>query len=190
MKTKSEIRTKYLNVRKNLDTHFCYNTSEKIIKKVINIDEYKKTDILYVYANVNNEVYTGSLIEHALHSNKIVACPKVTDNTMHFCRIYSIDSLVPGKFGIREPDNEDVIDSDGLIIVPGVAFDKYCSRIGYGGGYYDRFLQYHNFFTIAPAYEMQIANKLPAEHFDKKVDMIITEQNIYTNQNQLQTQRG
>ena len=179
MDAKNKIRRDYIEARKDLNADFCNDASNIILNKIINNDLYKKSETLYIYVDTGNEVHTRKLIEHSLKLNKKVACPKVSGRKMCFIKIDTIADLMPGKFGIYEPVGNEAVSSDGLIIVPGVAFDKNCSRIGYGGGYYDRFLAERSFHTIALAYEMQILEYIPTCKFDVKVEMIITEKNIY-----------
>lgn len=91
------------------------------------------------------------------------------------------EDLQPGAYGILEPTGEYKADGyDGLLIMPGVAFDEECHRIGYGGGFYDKYLKTHpDLHTIAVAFELQMYRELPFEEHDIKPEKVITEKHIY-----------
>lgn len=100
---------------------------------------------------------------------------------MEFCSLSSFEQLVPGTYGILEPDGTDVSEQkNGLMLVPGVAFDKLRNRIGYGKGYYDRYLKAHPLLhTIALAFDLQIVSKIKAQEQDVKPELLLTESCIY-----------
>ncbi len=101
---------------------------------------------------------------------------------MSFYLVESEKELVRGAFGILEPtgESERAPGDDGLVIIPGIAFDKHYNRIGYGKGYYDRYLSAHpNLFKLALAFDIQLVDKIPAEECDCRMDMIFTETLMY-----------
>ena len=105
---------------------------------------------------------------------------------MYFYYITSLEQLSPGSMGILEPDSDlcvlldkNDVKSNDIFVCPGVAFDKEGSRLGYGGGFYDRYLRMFNNKKIAFAYEIQILDSIPMGEYDEKVDVIFTESNIY-----------
>ena len=113
---------------------------------------------------------------------KKVAAPKVVGEDMIFYQISQPEDLEPGYFGIREPKTSlPVADGeDGLMIMPGVAFDNQRHRVGYGGGFYDRYLSKHtSHFTAALAFEFQMMEEVPTEPTDLLPDVVITEKTIY-----------
>jgi len=141
-------------------------------------EEYKKSKNIYVYVNYNQEVITTDIIKKSLAVGKNVYIPKVYDDVILFHQIRSYeDDLAPGAYGILEPTNNspDKL-RDGLLIMPGLAFDKKFHRIGYGGGFYDKYLALPNsHIKLAIAYDFQVLEQIEADEFDMKVDVIITQ---------------
>ena len=127
------------------------------------------------------EVGTRPLMLEAWKLGKTVWVPKVHGETMDFYEITSFDELKPGAYGILEPDaGIPASADDGLMIMPGVAFDTNRNRVGYGGGYYDRYLESHpQLHTLALAFDMQVLFEVPAEEQDIKPQLLVTETNIY-----------
>jgi 5-formyltetrahydrofolate cyclo-ligase len=100
---------------------------------------------------------------------------------MAFYEVHSKNDLVPGPFHIPEPRAglEPVINLKGLMLVPGVGFDLLGNRLGYGGGYYDRYVgQEQQVITVAPAYELQLQQSIPTQEHDARVRWIVTEQRL------------
>lgn len=183
IKKKSLIRKNALKLRKELSSSDREYASKVITDTLMSLDEYRKADTVLIYVSYNNEVDTHCIIDNMFAANKKVAVPKVTDKgVMKFYYINSMCELKPGAMGIMEPYicsdeymyNEN--DNDNVIcITPGVAFDKEGNRIGYGGGYYDRYLSHKNIYSIALAYNCQIVEKIDTQLTDRKMDMLITE---------------
>ena len=160
-------------------------SSQEVIDKSLLIEnllmkqeEYKKSKNIYVYVNYNQEVITTDIIKKSLAVGKNVYIPKVYDDVILFHQIRSYeDDLAPGAYGILEPTNNspDKL-RDGLLIMPGLAFDKKFHRIGYGGGFYDKYLALPNsHIKLAIAYDFQVLKQIEADEFDMKVDVIITQ---------------
>lgn len=174
MELKKQIRQQMIKQRKNMSYEEHKQKSSIICNKIINSDKYKKSKIIFCYAGINNEVCLTELIEHALKNNKKIAMPKVEGKDIDFYYISSIDKLIPGYYNIPEPDTKyPALESD-IIIVPGVAFSKKGERLGYGGGFYDRFLAENNIYSIGVGYDFQIFDSLPVEAHDIKIDKIIS----------------
>ena len=131
--------------------------------------------------SIGSEVGTGKMINHALSEGKNVLLPKVCGSELKFFGYYSGMRLETSAFGIPEPpDDESNLyppDKIGLIFVPGLCFDCEKNRLGYGGGFYDRFLQAHNIKTIAVCFDEQIAANgiIPVCQTDVKIGKIITD---------------
>ncbi len=144
------------------------------------IDEYKDAGCIFAYVSYNQEVRTKGMIERALADGKRVAVPKVNADIMNFRYISSLNDLKPGYMGILEPPDElecaDDEEAQVLMIMPGLAFDGTGNRVGYGKGYYDRYLTQHNktrYIKAALAYDFQIADSIEADAFDVKTDILI-----------------
>lgn len=150
-----------------------------------NWESYKSADLLLFYVSYRSEADTLQLIKEALEAGCKVAVPKVVGTDMVFYRITDISLLVEGYKGILEPDTGqcEAITGDlpkrSLLFVPGCAFDEAGGRMGYGGGFYDRFIeQYPDVLRVALAYEEQIVEEVPREVHDKPVDAIVTEKRL------------
>ncbi len=157
--------------------------SHKVCEKFLAQDFYKKADVIYPYLAYNTEIVTDEIIEQAWRDGKKVAVPKVLDDgLMEFYYIDSFDGISEGYCGIPEPDGGIVAkDEKVLILMPGLAFDREHNRIGYGGGFYDRYLERYadtNFTKVSLAYDFQIFDKLEVEEHDQKIDAVITEDGV------------
>ena len=184
-KDKKALRIEVLKKREDLLKKEKELLDKKILDKLYESDLYKTSKNIFVYVSFRDEINTIKLIERALLDNKNIYVPKVYNRTKTMKAIFvnSLDKLEKNKMGILEPKDDNlVIDRNDidLIIVPGAVFDKSFNRIGYGGGYYDRYLEeikYKN-NKMALAYDFQIIDKIEAESHDIKMDYIITEERI------------
>ena len=195
---KSDIRKASLAKRDALNNEEIEEKSRRIFEKLMELELYRGAENILVYASMRSEVITDDIILDALANGKKVFCPKVTDKNagvMEFVRIMSPEDLKEGYFGIREPeihqDSEIAVCSDTehseinkesgscktLVIMPGVAFDKSRSRIGYGGGFYDRYLKrYGSLISVALSFDCQIYDEeIPASNEDIRPVLILTE---------------
>ena len=146
------------------------------LSKLKELREFMNADWIYAYIACRNELETADIIIWCLSHGKHVAVPKVNGEIMHFYEITSLSDCVPGAFGILEPlgETKDRVTTSGFMLVPGLAFDKSGNRLGYGGGFYDKYLASHNGITTAAlGYDFQIVEKVPAEQHDKKMDYCI-----------------
>lgn len=160
--------------------------SRQIADTVKTIPEYAhaKTILFYV-SSKPNEVDTHALIREALDRGARVLVP-VTDfdrRKLDFSEIRQMDELIPARFGLLEPAPHAIrparASEADVIIVPGVAFDTACRRIGFGGGYYDRLLSGEHAPAIALSYEGQFVERAPVDSNDMPVDIIVTEHAVY-----------
>jgi 5-formyltetrahydrofolate cyclo-ligase len=175
------LRKRHLEKRESLLPEEVLKRSEKIKKALFRLSEYKQSKTILFYVSKGNEVRTIEMIKEAL-KEKTVVVPKADkkNKRLLISKIKSLDELDEGCFGILEPvtiSKIEIKDID-LIIVPCVAFDKSCNRIGHGGGYYDRFLKKIKIPRIGLAFESQIADEIPCEPHDIKLDRIITEKRV------------
>ena len=127
------------------------------------------------------EVGTKAIIKKAWELGKEVAVPKIVGNEMQFFYIKQFSDLTDGYKGILEPTTLQRADTeDGLVIMPGVAFDKRKNRIGYGKGFYDRFLNDHRqLHTIALCFTCQMVENIPIDEYDIRPQVLITEEMTY-----------
>lgn len=149
---------------------------------LINSKFYKSADLLLTYVSVGSEADTRKLIEYSIKKGKQVAVPFCKGKEMQFYEINGLDELIEGEFGIPSVNMGYTLPvnnfENALCIVPGLCFDLYGNRIGYGGGFYDRFLEKHKVPTAALTYERCICSKIPSDSFDVRINRIITENYI------------
>lgn len=159
---------------------------EAISRLFLDLDGYKQARRILFYASFRSEVTTWPLIQRAMAEGKMAALPKVlrAEKRLGIYSISSIDGLLDGYLGIREPAAlpEDELDPElpDIIVMPGAAFDRSGNRIGYGGGYYDRLLEKagQGSLRVALAYGVQMVDHIPSESHDRRVDMVITEDGV------------
>ena len=174
---KIEIRNKVKLCRQSMAPEQEAVWNEAILKKIMALKSVRLASCVYCYVSFQHEVGTKRVIECLLEMGKYVAVPKVNGKKLDFYALQSRRDLEPGVMGIMEP-KEDCLrirDLHAPVIVPGIAFDKEGRRIGYGGGYYDRFFEEEpEHEKIGIAYPFQIFDTVPAESHDKSMDMVIT----------------
>ena len=177
---KKEIRAIIKAQKQQLSPDKIKAYSSMVCNILCNEQIYKDAKVIYPYLAYNQEIITDTLIERAWVDGKAVAVPKCyEDNRMEFHRISSFEDTELGMFNIPEPKHGEIVDdNEVLIIMPGLAFDKEFNRIGYGGGFYDRYLdrkQNCRFIKVAFAYDFQLVDHIEADDHDYKVDIIITD---------------
>ena len=190
MTTKKQLRKEVLQLRDSLTELERKEKSDSITKRVSSINEFCDADQYLLFASFRSEVDTSSLLSQALESHKPVYVPKVLGKEMKFYQIESLDELEQGYQGIPEPreekhrEFEPIPDQKLFVLVPGAVFDKEGGRIGYGGGFYDKFLESlenkvprENLCKMAVAYGCQIIESgiIPQESYDISPDYIVTE---------------
>ncbi len=152
--------------------------SERACARILALEEYKSTQTVLCYHSVGGEVDTIRLIDRMKSDGKIVCLPAITGKGILEAR--RMDCLVPGAYGIPCPEGPVVPPEEiGLIVVPGLAFDKSCHRLGQGGGYYDRYLPRCRGATVGLAFDCQVVDDLPLEDHDVQLDKIATELTLY-----------
>ena len=137
---------------------------------------YQNAKTIYGYLPYNQEVRTVPMLEHALKDGKKVAVPKVYGEEMKFLYLDDLNAVAKGYAGIPEPIADEPVaqDETALVLMPGLAFDPQGHRIGYGGGFYDKFLAAEpNHPTLALCYEFQMLPKLDVEDHDIPVDTVL-----------------
>ena len=187
MLTKSELRKDVLKLRGAMSPEELKVKSDSVISRLQGLDEYRQARVVMAYVDFRNEVQTGALIESCLTGGKRICVP-ITDIAAKVLTPSEIKDfpgdLVPGAWGILEPRQECVRPLDpgeiDLVVVPGVAFDTNGDRLGYGGGFYDRFLPRTRTGTVfvALAFELQVRdNVYPGPH-DCPMHILLTEERV------------
>lgn len=185
---KSSLRSNYLTARRRIDPATKAALDARILERLAGFGIYADAGLVLAYVSYGNEVDTRAVIESALASGKRVAVPRVLPHKhkMDFYEIDGMDDLAVGFKGILEPKRGfrsplGTVDLLGSVcLVPGLVFDAAGHRIGYGGGYYDRFLQFYPGDKIALARSTQVSsNPLPTESRDVPVDFIVTDYGVW-----------
>ncbi|MFC2060879.1 5-formyltetrahydrofolate cyclo-ligase [Elusimicrobiota bacterium] len=178
---KDKLRKKHIGSRRELKTAEKERADLDILDKLKENPDIEGSTHIMVYASTPDEVDTCGLIDFLLDNGKKVYLPVVAGHDIKISRIDTREELVPGKFGIMEPQSEqwEFVDPDILdvVIVPGVCFTEDGIRLGRGGGYYDRFIKQLSRRTkvIGICYDMQIEEDIPCYDHDEKVDKIVTD---------------
>ena len=182
MQIKSELRRFYREKRKSLADK--ETKDQQICEGFLNSEFYENARTLLCYAALKGEIDIDSIMEKALLDGKRVSLPRCSDLSGNMCFYYinSLSDLTDGSFGIREPDPvtcEKVESfSDCVCLVPALAFDKSGYRLGYGKGYYDRFIKKFIIISVGLCYNEFLSDALPVEEHDEAVDYIATESEI------------
>ena len=188
--TKKEMRKKMLSLRDSLSEKERREKSREIAKRLFTLEEFQKAEVVLSYQSFRSEVETTEMNQKIRESGKSLYLPKTYADRkeMAFYRVYSDADLIPGYQGILEPQEKEPFTEKlvslkpekVLMLMPGAAFDDKGNRIGYGGGYYDRYLELHpQLHTLALAFDMQVLFEVPAEEQDIKPQLLVTETNIY-----------
>lgn len=180
---KKNLRAQYRQFRERLGPEQKLRLDSSIQSRLLALSEYAKAGIVLTYVSKPIEVDTAALIKAALANRKRVAVPRCLTDTygMEFYEIDSMDELERGSFGVLEPvpsEKRLVGDCGGLCIVPGLSFDAQGYRLGYGKGYYDRFLANYKGVTVGLCYSGCVQWNLPHGYYDRPVDILVTEKYI------------
>ena len=216
LRLKKAVRKKVLALRDGIPAEDKAEYDARIRKVIMGMKEYREAEVILAYLSYRSEVDTLMLIKQALSDGKYVFAPKVSGSEMEFWRITAIEDLQEGYRGILEPvqsitfsdwinERLSIVNTDAVIAqtedckammwMPGAVFDKEHHRIGYGGGFYDRYLDrlsgnmdgtvwtrnpagQVSLLSAALAYGCQILEQIPHEGHDMKPDLLITEQGI------------
>lgn len=181
--TKNSLRKSVLSFRSSLDKNDVLSMSADIFRQFLSIEKIRHASRFMLYVDFRNEVATREIISALLDLDKEVYLPVTLKNEKKLIpkRIFSLDDLVPGAYGILEPRiAAPTIDNSLLdvVIVPGSVFDKNGYRTGYGGGYYDRFLENTDAIRVGVCFDFQLVDDVFPEEHDKRMDFIITEKSI------------
>lgn len=170
---KKHIRDTIVDKRKKLAKEYVHEYSMELSKKFFETEIYKNAKIIMSYVSIKGEFETKYINRRILSEGKTLVLPKTYgQGLMKAFEVKTMDELVKNSFGLHEP-LESVEHLPDLIIMPGVAFDKRGNRIGFGGGYYDRYLQGKTIKTVALCYEFQVVEGFAVEEHDIPVDYLL-----------------
>jgi 5-formyltetrahydrofolate cyclo-ligase len=181
---KRTLRQHILTQRRAL-SHEQWRTASRLAQqRLVSLEEFARAECIALYAPAHNETDTAEILAKALAAGKRVLYPAVCGSQMVFRQVQGMECLAEGCFGILEPcptGNDHQADEPDLIIVPGVAFDLSGHRIGYGKGFYDRFLQHpdRTAHLVGFCHDFQlIGGEIPAESHDVRMELVVTDQRI------------
>ncbi len=176
---KARLRKQFLDSRDALSLDFIKITSKQIQDNLRKIDFFRNAKKVGAYYSIGSEVKTHDILQEILNSGKQLALPKVVKNDLVFKIITNFSDLEQGNFSVMEPkDKCETIKNLDIIIVPAIALTREGFRLGYGFGYYDRFLHGKKIKTIALSYAKQIIKSFPHDSHDIKMDFIVNEDRV------------
>lgn len=179
---KNSLRRKYRQLRNEIPLHLRQSAESVVTQRVTALKAFGECDTLFAFISTKSEVSTDGIISAAFELNKQVAVPLVLNiEKMCFIYISSLSDLKEGNFGIREPkyniEKLAVPTEHSLMLVPGLAFDKSLNRLGYGGGFYDRYMSENSApLKVGIGFSVQYSEEaLPRDEYDLPLDILITE---------------
>lgn len=173
---KAALRREIREKKRAMSPEQMKSRSARLGELFVQTEAYRKAKTIYGYMPYNQEVRTIPIMEQALRDGKKIAVPKVYGDTMRFIYLDDLTQVEKSDMGIPEPVADEPVaeDKTALVLMPGLAFDEAGHRIGYGGGFYDKFLTAEpNHPTVALCYDFQMFDHLDTEEFDISVDMVI-----------------
>jgi 5-formyltetrahydrofolate cyclo-ligase len=174
---KIALRKVLLEKRDSISFDLIKINSKKIHEKLKRIDVYNDADSIACYYSIGSEVMTHSIIQELLDKEKTVSLPRVANDELNFHKVTDLKNLENGSFDIMEPrDDAPVVEKFDVILVPTIGVSYNGTRLGYGHGFYDRFLANTNSTKISLTYSKQIVKSIPATESDIKMDWIVTEE--------------
>lgn len=182
---KQKLRKELLKKRKSISKEEFLQKSTQIFKRLTEQAEFKKANTIHCYVSINErrEVNTHPLIKKMLEDEKRVVVPftQIEKGTLLHIKLDNFEDLKPNRWGVLEPQEGNEVNPKelDLVIVPMVGGDSHKNRIGYGRGFYDRFLRQTNCPKIGLLFEACLVDKVPVEEFDVGLDKILTEKKAF-----------
>lgn len=173
---KKELRRQIREQKRAMTPEQIETASRRLGELFINTPQYKNAKTIYGYLPYNQEVRTVPMLEQALRDGKRVAVPKCYGDEMKFIYMDDLSKVEPGYADIPEPIADDPVaeDKTALVLMPGLAFTEKGDRMGYGGGFYDKFLAAEpEHPTVALCYSFQMVDTLPTAEYDIPVDCVL-----------------
>ena len=173
---KKELRAKIRQQKRAMTEEQIVQASARLGELFVQSKQYQQAKTIYGYLPYNQEVRTVPMLEQALKDGKKVAVPKCYGDEMRFIYMEDLSLVESGYAGIPEPVADEPVadDKTALVLMPGMAFTKNGDRMGYGGGFYDKFLAAEpDHPTVALCYDFQMVESLPTEEYDIPVDCVL-----------------
>ena len=183
---KTALRRKYKGIRDGMSAGMRAESDRKILKRLTSLYQYRRASLVLTYVSKDSEADTFALIKKSLAEGKQVAVPRCIDSrNMKFYYIEGTEMLEKSTFGVMEPIVSECRElteiKNSICIVPGLSFDSSGYRLGYGKGYYDRFLADYKDTTVGICSSRCFCWKLPSGKFDRPVDILVTEKYLRVN---------
>ena len=176
---KAALRKHLLEKRDAISAEFRDISSNKIHQNLKQVDSFINSQNIACYFPIGSEIDTHNIMLGVLEQDKKMLLPKITENNMEFYIVPDLEKLEKGRFDIMEPkDSCKKAGNIDCILIPTIGISKSGDRLGYGRGYYDKFLSSTNAMKISLTYSKQIVKFVPSESHDIKIDLIITEDEI------------
>ena len=173
---KKELRAKIRQQKRAMTEEQIVQASARLGELFVQTPQYQNAKTIYGYLPYNQEVRTVPMLEQALRDGKKVAVPKCYGDEMRFIYMDDLSQVAPGYANIPEPIADEPVadDKTALVLMPGMAFTQNGDRMGYGGGFYDKFLASEpEHPTVALCYDFQMVESLPTEEYDIPVDCVL-----------------
>jgi len=183
---KQALREAMLKTRNSLSRGMLNKMSEAIQAQAMKMNEFTVAKTVAAYHPIGSEVSTLNILSSVLQLNKHLILPRVEDDTkIIFAEVKDLENdLQVGKYKILEPKDHCLkVNKMELVFVPGIAWDKNGHRLGYGKGYYDRYLRNLYTINVGLAYDFQVLEEIPHENNDLRVDLIVTEKRVIKTHN-------
>ena len=177
--TKETLRRELLSRRRSMDKCTKKKCDDSIHTKLIALINERKPCQILCYVSTPIEVDTSRFLSELLERHEAVYVPRCSEGNMRFFRIGALSELRKGAFGISEPIGSDEFhdETDSVCVTPALSFDRDGYRLGYGGGYYDRFLKNYSGLSVGICYQ-SFLGEIPTEPFDLPVDLLITDEEV------------
>lgn len=181
--SKKALRRRILEIRDHIPVEERIQKSGKILNRLLAAEAFQRAETIFTFVSWKSEVDTYGIIKYAWEMGKRTAVPKVEGKEIQFYEMTELSQLKPGAWNIPEPDvtkcRPAVPGGSDFMVLPGAVFDEKCGRIGYGGGFYDRYQEtYPGVPNAAVAFEEQIVPVVPSEVHDIRPEMVITDRRI------------
>lgn len=177
---KKQLRKEAKDFRRSITKDMAKESSRAIMDRLFSLPCMVDADVVFSFVSTKDEISTYDIMNEVLRQGKVLAVPLVIGKDMVFQRILSLEELKEGYYGIFEPENQKdrvmIPSHKDIILVPGLLYDRRGYRIGYGGGFYDKYFEkYPDGIRIGVLYHGQLRNQIEEEPFDQPLDCLITE---------------